>query len=39
MFAERSRAYGAYFAFCNLVGGQDELVFDGQSLVTAPDGR
>jgi NAD+ synthase (glutamine-hydrolysing) len=38
MFAERSRAYGAYFAFCNLVGGQDELVFDGQSLFTAPDG-
>jgi len=38
MFAERSRAYGAYFAFCNLVGGQDELVFDGQSLLTAPDG-
>ncbi|HET9186222.1 MAG TPA: nitrilase-related carbon-nitrogen hydrolase, partial [Solirubrobacterales bacterium] len=27
MFAERSRAYGTYFAFCNLVGGQDELVF------------
>ena len=39
MFAERSRAYGAYFAFCNLVGGQDELVFDGQSLVTDPDGE
>jgi NAD+ synthase (glutamine-hydrolysing) len=38
MFCERSRAYGVYFAFCNLVGGQDELVFDGQSLVTAPDG-
>ena len=38
MFAERSRAYGTYFAFCNLVGGQDELIFDGQSLVTAPDG-
>ncbi len=38
MFAERSRTYGAYFAFCNLIGGQDELVFDGQSLVTAPDG-
>ena len=38
MFAERSRAYGAHFAFCNLVGGQDELVFDGQSLVIAPDG-
>ena len=39
MFAERSRAYGASFAFCNLVGGQDELVFDGQSLLTGPDGE
>ncbi len=39
MLAERSRAYGTYFAFCNLVGGQDELVFDGQSLVTGPDGE
>jgi len=39
MFAERSRAYGTYFAFCNLVGGQDELVFDGQSLITGPDGE
>jgi NAD+ synthase (glutamine-hydrolysing) len=39
MFAERSRAYGACFAFCNLVGGQDELVFDGQSLVTDPSGE
>jgi NAD+ synthase (glutamine-hydrolysing) len=38
MFAERSRETGAYFAFSNLVGGQDELVFDGQSLLTAPDG-
>jgi NAD+ synthase (glutamine-hydrolysing) len=39
MFAERSRAYGTYFAFCNLVGGQDELVFDGQSLITDPSGE
>jgi NAD+ synthase (glutamine-hydrolysing) len=39
MFAERSRAYGTHFAFCNLVGGQDELVFDGQSLVTGPGGE
>ncbi|HEX2391382.1 MAG TPA: NAD+ synthase [Solirubrobacterales bacterium] len=39
MFAERARAYGTYFAFCNLVGGQDELVFDGQSLLIGPDGR
>ena len=39
MFAERARAYGAHFAFCNLVGGQDELVFDGQSFVVDPDGE
>jgi NAD+ synthase (glutamine-hydrolysing) len=39
MFAERSRAYGAHFAFCNLVGGQDELVFDGQSMITDPSGE
>ncbi len=39
MFAERSQAYGTYFAFCNLVGGQDELVFDGQSMVTDPGGE
>jgi NAD+ synthase (glutamine-hydrolysing) len=38
MFAERAREYGAFFAFCNLVGGQDELVFDGQSMLLAPDG-
>jgi len=39
MFAERARAYGAHFAFCNLVGGQDELVFDGHSLLVDPEGN
>lgn len=36
----RSRAAetGCVVAYVNLVGGQDELVFDGQSLVVAPDG-
>jgi NAD+ synthase (glutamine-hydrolysing) len=38
MFGERAREYGSYFAFVNLVGGQDELVFDGQSLLFGPDG-
>jgi NAD+ synthase (glutamine-hydrolysing) len=38
MFAARARAYGAHLAFCNLVGGQDELVFDGQSFVVDPTG-
>ena len=39
MFAERARAYGTAFAFCNLVGGQDELVFDGHSLVVDAAGN
>ncbi len=38
LFADIARGYGAGFAFCNLVGGQDELVFDGQSFVLGPDG-
>jgi NAD+ synthase (glutamine-hydrolysing) len=38
MLAERARACGTHFAFCNLVGGQDELVFDGHSFVVGPDG-
>jgi NAD+ synthase (glutamine-hydrolysing) len=38
MLAERARAYGAGFAFCNLVGGQDELVFDGHSFVVDASG-
>jgi NAD+ synthase (glutamine-hydrolysing) len=39
MFADRARAYGTWFAFCNLVGGQDELIFDGQSFVIDPSGK
>jgi NAD+ synthase (glutamine-hydrolysing) len=39
MFAARARAYGAHLAFCNLVGGQDELVFDGHSFVVDPGGE
>ena len=39
MFAERARAYGVHLAFCNLVGGQDELVFDGHSFVVDPSGE
>ena len=39
MFAERARAYGAPVAFCNLVGGQDELVFDGHSFIVDAEGK
>src|SRR3954464_9346225 len=39
MIAERALAYGAAFALCNAVGGQDELVFDGASVVIGPGGE
>ena len=39
MFARLARTYGTHFAFCNLVGGQDELVFDGHSFVLDADGE
>jgi NAD+ synthase (glutamine-hydrolysing) len=38
MLADRARDSGVWVAYCNLVGGQDELVFDGRSAVIAPDG-
>jgi NAD+ synthase (glutamine-hydrolysing) len=37
--ARRAREAGAPLAYVNLVGGQDELVFDGDSLIVAPDGQ
>ena len=33
MLVTRARDASAYLAFCNLVGAQDELVFDGHSVV------
>lgn len=33
MLATRAQDYSVMVAFCNLVGGQDELVFDGNSAV------
>ena len=33
LFALRARETGAHIAFCAMVGGQDELVFDGHSFV------
>ncbi len=38
MLAERAREADAAIVYVNLVGGQDELVFDGASLVVAADG-
>jgi len=39
LFARRARAHRVGIAYCNLVGGQDELVFDGASLVLDARGR
>ena len=39
MLGERARLARASIAYVNMVGGQDELVFDGGSLVVAPDGE
>jgi len=38
MLRARARDNGVWIAYCNLVGGQDELVFDGRSVVITPDG-
>jgi NAD+ synthase (glutamine-hydrolysing) len=38
MLQARAADHGLWVAYCNLVGGQDELVFDGRSVVIAPDG-
>ncbi|MGW6937287.1 NAD+ synthase [Lentzea sp. NPDC054927] len=39
LVVRRAAEAGAPLAYCNLVGGQDELVFDGDSLVVAADGQ
>jgi NAD+ synthase (glutamine-hydrolysing) len=39
MLATRARHNVCYVAFVNAVGGQDELVFDGHSVVLDDDGR
>jgi NAD+ synthase (glutamine-hydrolysing) len=36
---DRARQTGAWFVYVNAVGGQDELVFDGGSMVVSPDGQ
>jgi NAD+ synthase (glutamine-hydrolysing) len=39
MVAGRAADYGAYVVYVNTVGGQDELVFDGNSVVFGPRGE
>lgn len=39
MIAKLAADNRAFVAYCNLVGGQDELVFDGYSLICDPNGE
>jgi NAD+ synthase (glutamine-hydrolysing) len=39
MVAGRAADYGAFIAWVNTVGGQDELVFDGNSAIFGPQGE
>jgi NAD+ synthase (glutamine-hydrolysing) len=38
MFVTRARDNSCFIAFCNAVGGQDELIFDGHSCVIDDEG-
>ncbi|WP_430592861.1 NAD+ synthase [Humidisolicoccus flavus] len=38
LVARRARETKSYVAYVNIVGGQDDLVFDGDSVVVDPDG-
>src|SRR5919106_386409 len=39
MLVTRARDTACYLAFCNAVGGQDELIFDGHSVVLDDEGE
>src|SRR5262249_7228237 len=39
LLAQRARENGVAIAYVNVVGGQDDLLFDGGSLLVEPDGR
>jgi NAD+ synthase (glutamine-hydrolysing) len=39
MLVTRARDNACFLAFCNAVGGQDELIFDGHSVVLDDEGR
>ena len=39
MLSDRAAANGVYLCYVNMVGGQDELVFDGASMIFTPHGK
>ncbi len=36
---QKAKQYGVYLLYCNQVGAQDELIFDGRCLAADPKGR
>lgn len=38
LLSVRAQDYNALIAYCNLIGGQDEIVFDGHSLIVDENG-
>ena len=39
LLSRRAADHGLFIAYVNMTGGQDELVFDGQSVVFGPEGE
>lgn len=39
LLKEQASRFNTYISYSNLVGGQDEIVFDGGSMVVSPEGR
>jgi len=39
LLKEQASRFNTYISYSNLVGGQDELVFDGGSMVISPEGK
>ncbi|MBU3911908.1 MAG: NAD+ synthase [Candidatus Omnitrophica bacterium] len=39
ILTDKAKRYKAPIVYCNLIGGQDELIFDGRSAVFNKDGR
>ena len=39
MLSQRARSNKIFVSYINAVGGQDELVFDGQSIILDPEGK
>jgi NAD+ synthase (glutamine-hydrolysing) len=39
VISQCAKRFNCVLCYCNLIGGQDELVFDGRSMIADPDGR